>query len=363
VSTLTDEVAQRIVDRTMAVIGRNVNVMDARGLILASGDPARRRERHEGALLAVERDRPVVLDASEARLLRGAQPGVNVPLRHHGTVVGAVGISGDPAEVHVLADLIRVTAELIVEQAGALESGQRLQQERDDHLVDVIEGRVGGEAAARRATELGIADVRRRCTLVRPTGERGHDALRSVRRRLARRSDLLLARTRPDELAVWWPDDVAEAAEEVARAVGAHEGDLLAAAGEGFAGPEGLRRAWLAADDALAVSQVSEHFYDARDVGLVALLCGLREDWRADVVSAPWRALVEADLHGELRATLQAWFEHDMSPARCAAALHIHRNTLRARLERIERVTGLELRRVTSLLRLYLGPLLAPPTS
>lgn len=41
-NALTADVAQRIVVRTMAVIGRNVNVMDDRGLILAAGDPARR---------------------------------------------------------------------------------------------------------------------------------------------------------------------------------------------------------------------------------------------------------------------------------------------------------------------------------
>lgn len=356
-SILTQDVAQRIVDRTMAVIGRNVNVMDARGLILASGDPARRHELHEGALLAAQGDRAVVIDAAQARLLRGAQPGVNVPLRHLGEVVGVVGISGDPTEVRVLADLIRVTAELIVEQAVALESGQRLQQEREDHLVALVQEGLDPDTAQDRAVELGITDLRRRCTVVRPDGPAGTDALRSLQRRLARRSDLLVARTRPDELALWWPD-VPESGDEVARALAAYPSDLVAVAGEAFAGPQGLRRAWLTAQDAMSVAHVDSDLYEGRDLVLVALLCGLRDDWRADTVSAPWRELVAADRHGELRRTLRAWFEHGMSPQRCAAALHVHRNTLRARLDRIERVTGLELTRVPSLVQLYLGPLL-----
>ena len=78
----------------------------------------------------------------------------------------------------------------------------------------------------------------------------------------------------------------------------------------------------------------------------------------------PWRRLVAADPHGELRRTLRAWLDQDMSPQRCAAALHVHRNTLRSRLHRIEQVTGLELGRVPSLLQLYLGPLLvSEPTT
>lgn len=356
VSILTEDVAQRIVDRTMAVIGRNVNVMDARGLILATGDPSRRHEQHEGALLAAQGDRPIVIDAEQSGLLRGVQPGVNVPLRHLGEVVGVIGISGEPSEVQVLADLIKVTAELIVEQAVALESGQRLLQEREDHLVALVQGRLDPGAADRRGVELGVVDVRRRCTVVRPTRPTDTEVLRSLQRQLARLDDLLVARTRPDELAVWWSEG-SGSGHEVERALEVNA-DVVSMAGAAFAGPDALRRAWVTAQDAWSVAQVDTDLYERRDLGLVALLCGLRGDWRADPVSAPWRRLVAADPHGELRLTLRAWFDHDMSPQRCAAALHVHRNTLRARLHRIEQVTGLELGRVPSLLQLYLGPLL-----
>jgi carbohydrate diacid regulator len=366
-TTLTADVAARIVERTMAVIGHNVNVMDDRGLILATGDPDRQRQQHEGALVAAQRDRVVSIDADQARLLRGVQPGVNVPLHHRGEVVGVIGISGDPDEVRVLADLIRVTAELMVEQAGALEHGRLLQQERDDLLVAVVADRLDGATVERRAAELGLVlDGRRRCTVVRPVGEGGAEALRALQRQLERAPDLLVARTEPDELAVWWPADATRPPEEVRRAVAARagrpaaRGRLEAATGEAFAGPAGLRHAWLAARDALTVSHLGEGLYELRDLPLVALLCGLRDDWRADAVSAPWRALVAADRHGDLRLTLRTWIEHDLHPGRCAEALHVHRNTLRARLQRIEQVTGLELRRVPHLVQLYLGPLLAP---
>lgn len=370
-STLTAEVAQRIVDRTMAVIGRNVNVMDDRGLILATGDPGRRRQQHEGALVAAQSDRVVVIDAAEARLLHGVQPGVNLPLHHRGEVVGVIGISGDPEEVRVLADLIRVAAELIVEQAGVLESGHLRRQEREDHLIAVVEDRLDPRSVARRAVDLDITlDVRRCCTVVRPVvmaapraehadGGAGVEALRALQRRLGARADLLVARTRRDELAVWWPTDDPVAREEVRRSVLEAGGVLVAGEGEAFGGEQGLRRAWVTARDALAVSRLSADLYERRDLPLVALLCELRDDWRAEVLSGPWRALIAADRHGELRTTLRAWIEHDLHPGRCADALHVHRNTLRGRLERIERVTGLELRRVPSLVQLYLGPLLA----
>ena len=50
---LDTRLAQEIVTRTMRIIPFNVNVMDANGVILASGNPERVGELHAGALLAL----------------------------------------------------------------------------------------------------------------------------------------------------------------------------------------------------------------------------------------------------------------------------------------------------------------------
>ena len=51
---LTESVAQRIVDRAMTIINRNVNVMDRTGIIIGSGDSQRLHHVHEGALRVLE---------------------------------------------------------------------------------------------------------------------------------------------------------------------------------------------------------------------------------------------------------------------------------------------------------------------
>lgn len=343
----------------MSVLDRNVNVMDDRGLILASGQADRLNQRQEGALLAAQQDRVVVIDDSEPHLLQGVQPGVNVPLHHHGRVVGVVGISGSPDDVQVYADLIKVTAELVVEQSALLERGQVLQQEREDFLTEVIHERVEPAVAQRRSTELGVAwELRRGCTLVRSTTA-DTEPLRTLQRNLRHVPDLLIARPSTSELAVWWPVDQSAGHDAVGRAIEAAGSAVIAADGEPFDGIQALRRAWMTAHDALDVLHLAPDLYERRDLGVVALFASLRGDWRAETLSGPWRDLVAADPHGELRATLRAWIDYDLQMAPCAAALHLHRNTLRGRLDRIERITGLSLRRVPSLLQLYVGPLLS----
>ncbi|MGQ7180384.1 sugar diacid recognition domain-containing protein, partial [Escherichia coli] len=51
--------AQDIVARTMRIIDTNINVMDARGRIIGSGDRERIGELHEGALLVLSQGRVV----------------------------------------------------------------------------------------------------------------------------------------------------------------------------------------------------------------------------------------------------------------------------------------------------------------
>ena len=59
---LNSALAQDIVTRTMKIIPYNVNVMDASGSIVASGNQARIGELHTGAMLALAKQLPVEID-------------------------------------------------------------------------------------------------------------------------------------------------------------------------------------------------------------------------------------------------------------------------------------------------------------
>ncbi|WP_286120114.1 sugar diacid recognition domain-containing protein, partial [Type-E symbiont of Plautia stali] len=66
---LDARLAQDIVARTMQIIDSNVNVMDARGRIIGSGDRERIGELHEGALLVLSQGRVVDIDEAVAKHL------------------------------------------------------------------------------------------------------------------------------------------------------------------------------------------------------------------------------------------------------------------------------------------------------
>lgn len=114
---LDTKMAQDIVARTMRIIDTNINVMDARGRIIGSGDRERIGELHEGALLVLSQGRVVDIDDAVARHLHGVRQGINLPLRLEGEIVGVIGLTGEPEHLRKYGELVCMTAEMMLEQS------------------------------------------------------------------------------------------------------------------------------------------------------------------------------------------------------------------------------------------------------
>ncbi|GLU48611.1 hypothetical protein Nans01_29620 [Nocardiopsis ansamitocini] len=86
---------------------------------------------------------------------------------------------------------------------------------------------------------------------------------------------------------------------------------------------------------------------------LASLPGEVRSSYR-DRVLGPLPAY-DRDHRGDLTWTLQAFLEHSGSWQRCAAAMHVHVNTLRYRIGRIEELTGRDLSRIDQRVDLFLA--------
>ena len=139
---LDTKMAQDIVARTMRIIDTNINVMDARGRIIGSGDRERIGELHEGALLVLSQGRVVDIDDAVARHLHGVRQGINLPLRLEGEIVGVIGLTGEPEHWRKYGELVCMTAEMMLEQSRLmhlLAQDSRLREELVMHLIQAEE--------------------------------------------------------------------------------------------------------------------------------------------------------------------------------------------------------------------------------
>ena len=107
----------------------------------------------------------------------------------------------------------------------------------------------------------------------------------------------------------------------------------------------GLARSYEDARAALSLGKRFDglnHVYCLDSLGVAAFVGVADESTKVDLATNMLRPL---DRDPELLKTLSLFFTHNLSPGDTAAALAIHRNTLRYRLDKISSLTGLDPRR------------------
>jgi carbohydrate diacid regulator len=126
--------AQEIANKVMKVLPYNVNIMDDIGLIIGSGDQERIGTYHQGAIKAIEQGKNVSIYNSDG----AAKPGVNIPINFRNKIIGVIGLSGDPAIVEQFAELVRVTAELLINQEFLYKERRIKEQMKEEFLYHWI---------------------------------------------------------------------------------------------------------------------------------------------------------------------------------------------------------------------------------
>ena len=368
---LAEATARQIVQRAMGIISHSVNVMDSNGVIIASGNPQRLFQRHEGAVLALAENRVVEIDRATAEHLKGVRPGINLPFSFRNQRVGVIGISGEPAEVRAYAELVKMAAEMMVEQAALLDQHQWEKRYREELANQLLQPQPNTASLEAMAAYLGLDLRQARIVWIVELQEAQPHLLRELLAELeATQRDALIAITGFNEMTLLRPASMAQGewslklerqqAQRLQNQL-KHRFRVRLIVGGFYDDPQSAYRSSLTARATQAMAQRlklrhATLFY--HDYPLPSLLCDLGEDWRAQELGRPWRTLEEQDEKGVLRATLRHYFSQNCDQTQAAAQLHIHVNTLRYRLQRIEAITGMKINQLTDSLRLYIGMLM-----
>ena len=368
---LAEATARQIVQRAMGIISHSVNVMDSNGVIIASGNPQRLFQRHEGAVLALAENRVVEIDRATAEHLKGVRPGINLPFSFRNQRVGVIGISGEPAEVRAYAELVKMEAEMMVGQAALLDQHQWEKRYREELANQLLQPQPNTASLEAMAAYLGLDLRQARIVWIVELQEAQPHLLRELLAELeATQRDALIAITGFNEMTLLRPASMAQGewslklerqqAQRLQNQL-KHRFRVRLIVGGFYDDPQSAYRSSLTARATQAMAQRlklrhATLFY--HDYPLPSLLCDLGEDWRAQELGRPWRTLEEQDEKGVLRATLRHYFSQNCDQTQAAAQLHIHVNTLRYRLQRIEAITGIKINQLTDSLRLYIGMLM-----
>ena len=127
--------ARDIVNRVMKIISYNINIMNRDGVIIASGDPTRLNKIHSGAKSVIESKSNIEIYKDTEK----EKSGINLPIIYCDEVIGVIGITGKPDEIRQFGELVKMTAELLVNEHFIMSHKKNIQISKNKFLYELIQ--------------------------------------------------------------------------------------------------------------------------------------------------------------------------------------------------------------------------------
>lgn len=152
------KLAQDFVEATSLLVGqRTINIMDQKGIIIASTEKHRIGDFHQGASEVLATGKPVRIKKEDLPRYPGTKEGYNMPIFLNDEIIGVVGIFGCEEEVQSIANLLRVYVTQSLSQLQMTQK-QNLEAELRNQLLRLL--LFGGKSQKEMITKLcGMLDL------------------------------------------------------------------------------------------------------------------------------------------------------------------------------------------------------------
>ena len=137
---IDNEMAQRLLDKIMKVIEYkvNINIMNEYGEIIASGDKSRIGKINLSSLEVIKNSRSMnnfnFIDNDK----ESSRPGINMPLIFNNEIIGIVGVTGDPNEIKLISNIIKMTTEMLIEREIDIDKKTLKQTTLNNYIYKII---------------------------------------------------------------------------------------------------------------------------------------------------------------------------------------------------------------------------------
>lgn len=376
---------QVIVEELERTIGRNINIMDENGCIIASTNIKRIGQYHGGALRIVK-EQLSQLAITESETYSGAEKGINLPIIIEDKIVGVVGISGEKEEVEGFGKIIKKMTEILI-----LDSHKNTQKKLESTAKNnfVFNWLFGAEDESDSIESfrssgllLGIDIDLSRIVMIMNLGTKDSESLENPNKLEQQRLQESIMRDikkyiqskKPGRqdivLQLGWKivtffdsEDIIKTRSIINEMVPMIEKqhNVYVYCGVGNVGRNRMeiRKSFREADMALNI--VSKYkksgIKSYGDIDMEILIENLSDQDKQKFVKKVFGNCTKEEIEVWVQL-LRSYIDHNASINRTAESLFIHKNTLQYRLGKIKRQTGHDPRNISELLPLYIAAMI-----
>lgn len=370
-ATLTSEISQNIVNRTMKILPYNVNVMDNEGKIIGSGDPKRISMKHEVAVEVIRKKQSIEVKSEDALLWGGVKEGLNLPIVIGDEIVGVVGITGKLDEIRGYGELVKMTAEMIIEQSileKELQLDERINREVITQLINKGYKYDTLFYKKIKILQLNLNEPRVAIVIKGNTDElKLLSRLTDMLKELIEEHDLyttlftgemvILKKVSLND-GIWNEEKTLQVLKIWLTKLDRLGLEILISIGSFYSEHKEWWKSYEEAKDALVVGEklkVTQRIFQFRDVSLYVLLSKMIPTIKENSIFRGYDKLKLNDKNLELQNTLDSYIKNSGNSKQTAAELYVHRNTVQYRLSKIHEITGKNPFFYSDLFELYLS--------
>jgi carbohydrate diacid regulator len=362
--SLPPALAQEIATDLGVTVGLHVLITDREGVIIGSGDPRRVGQLHSPSLEVMATLEPETTTAQQARVMR-VRPGITWPVVIAGEAVGTVGLTGSPRTVYRFGLIVQRQIEILVRESELLRSKLVREQALRELVRDIAffdADTITPATLTSHAAELGV-DLRlpRVAIVIDHPASISAPAMLRLAREVFNGPQDLVAELSPARITVLHrlrddPETAGNRLVEQARV--RHDSPVWIGIGEVA---DDVARLHGSYQDASAAARLgptatsTSHVFPIGRLRVHQLLDSTGRQAQTRFVGSLLGELPAATNWPEARATLIAWAESGFNLVRAAELLHIHRNTLLYRLDKLSQHCGQPVREPGNGIALYLA--------
>ncbi|HZG70698.1 MAG TPA: sugar diacid recognition domain-containing protein [Chondromyces sp.] len=392
---MLEKVADKIATSTSQIIEYDVIITNEKGIIIGASNKERLHTFHEASIPVIKSKSPLTTRPGYIDHFVGTKPGFTLPIELQGNIIGTIAITGERSKVEKFGLLVKKHAEIMLREEILLESSLISQQAHQQFIKEVLafDPHESSESILKaRSFELGyelkppiicvavdiinfknLVDQLSKSKFNDESLELGIQRIKlNILKEIQYIFDLkgdISAYIGEDKFIILHKAEVFNDRSYNNLSLTCNKllkhltsRNIEAVIGIGSVAEtiseikKSNREAWKVIEIGKK-KKSTERVLTADEFLLESLLQDLNAD-TITMIKREIQPLMEMDDWLDIAQTIKAWCESGFNKVHTANSLHIHRNTLQYRLEKIKELTKINIKDYRKMMYLYLGILL-----
>ncbi len=397
---INEIIAETIVNKIFAILGKEIVLSDAGGNVLASTDLSKTHKNYSQMQQAAHSGKVMEVGQEGIGFIKEPLPmGVILPLIYSGEVVGALYVQDEPSNYNKYSSIVKTAAELLLHQTMVIDNIPYKDRIKDNFIFGLLHRKISWDDPRTydeaELLEVGLHKDKVVSIIYAPgfwheqfqdiasaSEDERQIVLHAYKKKIFEALKEFFGETGNIQISYFGNDTFVALIDEAQNLKGAQIVALLrgkggslnenllqkfdkalkriaVAVGNFYKGKDGIALAYEEAKVALQLGMsVDENrpVYHVDDLGMIAILAGGNKRWQESFVR---NLLTQLLSEKYLIETVDMFFEQNMSLTQTAKKLGIHRNTLLYRLSKVKKITGLDPRKFNDAIKIKLASLLS----